>query len=127
MREAILREIERGGQVFFVHNRVQTIQHAGAAAAASWCPRRAIGVGHGQMAEDQLGAGDARVRRAARSTCWSRTTIIEIGLDIPNVNTIIINHADTFGLAQLYQLRGRVGRGDAAAYAYFLYHQGAQR
>ena len=119
LREAILREIERGGQVYFLHNRVRTIE-----VVASWLrelvPEGRFVVGHGQMPEGQLEevmtsfvAGDADVL-----VC---TTIIESGLDIPNVNTIIIHQAQRLGLAQLYQLRGRVGRSAAQAYAYLLY------
>jgi len=119
VREAILREIERGGQVYFLHNRVRTI-----GAIAGWLrrlvPEGRFLVGHGQMPESGLEdvmtkfvAGDADVL-----IC---TTIIESGLDIPNVNTIIIHEAQTLGLAQLYQLRGRVGRSAAQAYAYLLY------
>ena len=122
VREAILREIERGGQVYFVHNRVHNIELIAAQAARSWCPKRTSLIGHGQMHEDQLekvmldfADGEADVL-----VC---TTIIESGLDIPNVNTIIINNADRLGLAQLYQLRGRVGRGAARAYAYLLYEK----
>ena len=124
IREAILREIDRGGQVYFVHNRVETIQ-ALADQLQRLVPEARVVVGHGQMREDELeqvmldfSAGEAKVL-----VC---TTIIENGLDIPNVNTIIINHADNFGLAQLYQLRGRVGRCARQAYAYFLYQKGAQ-
>ena len=119
VREAVLRELERGGQVYFVHNRVQSIEGVG-----RWLrdlvPEARILVGHGQMPEDRLQkvmtafvAGDADVLLS--------TTIIESGLDIPNVNTIIVHQAQRFGLAQLYQLRGRVGRSAAQAYAYLLY------
>src|SRR5262249_27072893 len=109
IREVILREIDRGGQVFFVHNRVQTI-HAVAERLRRLVPEATFAIGHGQMSEDALeqvmldfAAGQADVL-----VC---TTIIESGLDIPNANTIVVNNADRFGLAQLYQLRGRVGRG----------------
>ena len=119
VREAILRELERGGQVYFVHNRVQSIE-AVARRLRELVPEARIAVGHGQMPEEQL----ARVmlefvkRETDVLVC---TTIIESGIDIPNVNTIIINQAERFGLAQLYQLRGRVGRGVSRAYAYLLY------
>jgi transcription-repair coupling factor (superfamily II helicase) len=117
VRQAILRELDRGGQVFFVHNRVQSIgivlhklEHL--------IPEARLGVGHGQMDEhelsrvmDQFTSGEIDILLC--------TSIIESGLDIPNANTLIVDRADTFGLAQLYQLRGRVGRGAAQAYAYF--------
>jgi len=121
VREAVMRELERGGQVYFVHNRVHNIELV-ARKLRDLVPEARILIGHGQMPEDQLeqvmldftaGAADVLV-------C---TTIIESGLDIPNVNTIIINNADRFGLAQLYQLRGRVGRGAVRAYAYLLYEK----
>ncbi len=117
VRQSILRELDRGGQVFFVHNRVQSIgiirrklEHL--------VPEARLGVGHGQMDEhelskvmDQFTAGEIDILLC--------TSIIESGLDIPNAKTLIVDRADTFGLAQLYQLRGRVGRGAAQAYAYF--------
>ena len=119
VREAIVREMERGGQVYFVHNRVQNIERI-AMRLRDLVPEAAIAVGHGQMPEEQLervmiefGAGEYDVLLC--------TTIIESGLDLPNVNTIIINNANQFGLAQLYQLRGRVGRSSNRAFAYFLY------
>ena len=108
VRDAILRELDRGGQVFFVHNRVETIE-AQTEQLRRMLPGARFVVGHGQMAEGQLesvmikfAGGEADVL-----VC---TTIIESGLDIPNANTIVIDRADTLGLAQLYQLRGRVGR-----------------
>jgi transcription-repair coupling factor (superfamily II helicase) len=116
VREAILRELDRGGQAYFVHNRVESIHHV-AARLQRLVPSARIGIGHGQLPEGHLEkimvafyAGDYDVL-----VC---TTIIESGLDIPNCNTIIIDHADQFGLAQLYQLRGRVGRSDRQAYCY---------
>ncbi len=121
VRDAILRELDRGGQVFFVHNRVETIE-AQADQLRQMLPGVRFVVGHGQMAEGALekvmiafadGAADVLV-------C---TTIIESGLDIPNANTIVIDRADTLGLAQLYQLRGRVGRSSRRAYAYLLYRR----
>jgi transcription-repair coupling factor (superfamily II helicase) len=121
VREAITRELERGGQVYFVHNRVHNIELI-ASKLREIAPEADVLIGHGQMPEEQLEhvmveftAGNADVL-----VC---TTIIESGLDIPNVNTIIINNADRFGLAQLYQLRGRVGRSAARAYAYLLYER----
>jgi transcription-repair coupling factor (superfamily II helicase) len=121
IREAILREVDRGGQVFFVHNRVQGIQVI-AQRLQKLVPEATFAVAHGQMAEDQL----EQVMLAFSSGEYQVlicTTIIENGLDIPNANTIIINNAAMFGLAQLYQLRGRVGRGSHQAYAYLLYNK----
>jgi transcription-repair coupling factor (superfamily II helicase) len=124
VREAILRELDRGGQVYVVHNRVRGIEQI-AAHIRRLVPEAKVAVAHGQMHEDQLervmldfAAGDLDVL-----VC---TTIIESGLDIPNVNTIIINRADMLGLSQLYQLRGRVGRGANRAYAYLLFDQHRQ-
>ena len=118
VREAILRELERDGQVFFLHNRVRTI-HNVAEELGKLVPEARILVGHGQMPEAEL--EDVMVTFANREAdVLVCTTIIESGLDMPNVNTIIIDRADRFGLAQLYQLRGRVGRGDHRAYAYLL-------
>jgi len=119
VREAILRELDRGGQVYFVHNRVRTIA-AMANHLARLVPEARFAVGHGQMPEDEL----ERVMLAFAQGEYDVlvcTTIIESGLDIPNVNTIVVHQAQRFGLAQLYQLRGRVGRGANRAYAYFLY------
>ncbi len=124
IREAILREIDRGGQIFFVHNRVQGIQVI-AQKLQRLIPEARIAVGHGQMAEDQL----ERVMMEFSSGEYDvlvSTTIIENGLDIPNANTIIVNNAAFFGLAQLYQLRGRVGRGTHQAYSYFLHNKDAR-
>ncbi|MEO8287904.1 MAG: transcription-repair coupling factor [Chloroflexota bacterium] len=122
VREVILRELERGGQVFFVHNRVETI-HKLLFEMELLVPEARFIVGHGQMPEDHLEKvmADFVAHRADVLLC---TTIIESGLDIPNANTLIVDHADKLGLAQLYQLRGRVGRGANRAYAYFLYHAG---
>jgi transcription-repair coupling factor (superfamily II helicase) len=119
IKEAITRELQRGGQVYYVHNRVRTIEKA-ADRVRELVPEARVTVGHGQMPEDQL----AEVMVAFESATFDVlvcTTIIESGLDIPNVNTIIVERADRFGLAQLYQLRGRVGRSGRRAYAYFLY------
>ena len=119
VREAIVREIERNGQVFFVHNRVQSIGIL-AEKLRVLVPEARIAVGHGQMHEDDLEKvmGDFAQGSIDVLLC---TTIIESGLDVPNANTLIINQADRLGLTQLYQLRGRVGRGANLAYAYFLY------
>ena len=118
IREAIERELLRGGQAFFVHNRVQSIERA-AAELAALVPNARIGIGHGQMAKRELGAvmRDFYRRRLNVLVC---TSIIENGLDIPNANTILIDRADRFGLAQLHQMRGRVGRSHRQAYAYLL-------
>jgi transcription-repair coupling factor (superfamily II helicase) len=119
VREAITRELQRGGQVFYVHNRVRTIQKA-ADRIRRLVPEARVAVGHGQMGEDELAHVMVEFESANHDVLVC-TTIIESGLDIPNVNTIIIERADRFGLAQLYQLRGRVGRSGRRAYAYFLY------
>ena len=117
--DAIRREIERGGQVYYLHNRVETIDQC-ASALVKRIPGLSVAVAHGQMGEEALGDvmhamadGDIQVL-----VC---TTIIETGLDIPNANTLIIENADRFGLSQLHQLRGRVGRSTRHAYAYFTY------
>jgi len=117
--EAITRELQRGGQVYYVHNRVRTIQKA-AERIRRLVPKARVAVGHGQMGEDEL-ANVMVDFESAKHDVLVCTTIIESGLDIPNVNTIIVERADRFGLAQLYQLRGRVGRSGRRAYAYFLY------
>jgi transcription-repair coupling factor (superfamily II helicase) len=116
--KAITYEIERGGQVFFVHNRIQTID-AVANMLKNIVPKAQFAVAHGQMKEHQLEKimDDFYHKRVEVLVA---TMIIENGLDIPNCNTIIINRADRFGLAQLYQLRGRVGRSDRQAYAYLI-------
>ncbi len=120
VRQAILRELERGGQIFFVHNRVHTID-AMRAHLNQLVPEANVDVGHGQMPENQLSEVMHRFNNGETDILLS-TTIIESGLDIPNANTLIVDRADTFGLAQLYQLRGRVGRGAARAYSYFFRH-----
>ena len=120
VRQAILRELERGGQIFFVHNRVNTID-AMKAHLNKLVPEARVDIGHGQMAEGQLASVMHRFNMGEIDILLC-TTIIESGLDIPNANTLIVDRADTFGLAQLYQLRGRVGRGAMRAYAYFFRH-----
>ncbi len=117
IQKAIWRELERGGQVFFVHNRVKTID-AMKSHLAMMVPEARIGIAHGQMAEKDL-AERMREFTAGTIDVLLSTSIIESGLDIPNANTLIVDRADMFGLAQLYQLRGRVGRGAQRAYAYF--------
>jgi transcription-repair coupling factor (superfamily II helicase) len=119
VQEAILREIDRGGQVYFVNNRVQGIETI-ANRLRRLVPEAQIGVAHGQMPEDQLERTMLAFAEGEFDVLVC-TTIIESGLDIPNANTLIINSAQRFGLAQLYQLRGRVGRSASRAYAYLLY------
>lgn len=120
VRRAILRELERGGQIFFVHNRVQTIG-AMRAHLEKLVPEARVAVAHGQMAEGMLAKQMEAFGKGEVDVLLS-TSIIESGLDIPNANTLIVDRADTFGLAQLYQLRGRVGRGAQRAYAFFFRH-----
>ncbi len=122
VRQAILRELDRGGQVFFVHNRVQNIDLI-ARRLRQLVPEARIAVAHGQMSERELERTMLAFNRGEVDVLVA-TTIIESGLDIPSANTIIIHQADRFGLAQLYQLRGRVGRGAMRAYAYLLYEKG---
>ena len=119
VREVITRELARSGQVFFLHNRVQTIEKH-AEELRKLVPEARIGVGHGQMNEHAL-ADVMRRFGDGELDVLVCTTIIESGLDIPNANTIVINDAHRLGLAQLYQLRGRVGRAGQRAYAYLLY------
>lgn len=119
IRQAILREIDRGGQVFFVHNRVNTI-YSVTEKLQQLVPEATFAVGHGQMDEHQL---EDVMLAFAEDDCdvLVSTTIIENGIDIPNANTIILDRADRFGLSQLYQLRGRVGRSSQQAYVYFFH------
>ncbi|MGO4151927.1 transcription-repair coupling factor [Cupriavidus sp. YAF13] len=120
VREAILRELKRGGQVYFLHNEVDTIENK-RAKLAELVPEARIAVAHGQMHEREL----ERVMRdfvARRDNILLCTTIIETGIDVPTANTILIHRSDKFGLAQLHQLRGRVGRSHHQAYAYMLVH-----
>jgi transcription-repair coupling factor len=120
LREAVLKEIQRGGQAYILHNRVQTIDSF-AAQLQELIPEARFGVAHGK-----LGAGDLEERILAfkkhEYDVLVSSTIIENGIDLANANTLIVNNAERFGLSQLYQLRGRVGRGKQQAYAYFLYH-----
>lgn len=121
IRDVIRRELERGGQVFVVYNRVRGIQRV-ASQIAEWVPEARIAVGHGQMGEREL----EDVMQGFIETSYDvlvSTTIIESGLDIPNANTIIMLDADRFGMSQLYQLRGRVGRSNRIAYAYLVYRK----
>ncbi len=119
VREVILRELDRGGQVFFVHNRVQSIPHY-YKMLTDLVPEARIGIGHGQMEEGKL--EEVMLKFVQREfDVLLCTTIIESGLDIQNANTLIVDDATNYGLTQLYQLRGRVGRSSNRAYAYFLY------
>ena len=119
MRDAILREVERGGQVYFLHNRVQTIDGM-ADKLRKLVPEARFGVAHGK-----LGAGDLEDRIVAfkehQFDVLVSSTIIENGIDLANANTLIVNNSERFGLAQLYQLRGRVGRGLHKGFAILLY------
>ena len=117
--DAIRREVERGGQVYYLHNRVETIDQC-ASALVRRIPGLQVAVAHGKMGEEALGEV-MRAMAAGDVQCLVCTTIIETGLDIPNANTLIIENADRFGLSQLHQLRGRVGRSTRHAYAYFTY------
>lgn len=118
IREAVLREIMRGGQVYFLHNQVETIDKV-AADLEKLVPEARITVAHGQMRERELEKvmNDFYHQRFNLLVC---TTIIETGIDVPTANTIIMDRADSLGLAQLHQLRGRVGRSHHQAYAYLL-------
>ncbi|WP_438396567.1 transcription-repair coupling factor [Caballeronia sp. DA-9] len=123
IREAMLRELKRGGQVYFLHNEVETIENRRSMLEAL-VPEARIAVAHGQMHEREL----ERVMRdfvGQRANVLLCTTIIETGIDVPSANTILIHRADKFGLAQLHQLRGRVGRSHHQAYAYLLVHDPA--
>jgi len=123
IREAILRELARGGQAFFVHNRIENIEAIGRF-LSDLIPEARIAVAHGQMRERQL--EEVMLKFVDRQfDILLTTTIVESGLDIPTANTMLINNADRFGLAELYQLRGRVGRSGEQAYAYFLVREGA--
>jgi len=118
IREAVLRELKRGGQIFFLHNEVDTIENMREKLTAL-LPEARVGVAHGQMKERELEhvMRDFYQQRFNILLC---TTIIETGIDIPNANTILMNRADKFGLAQLHQMRGRVGRSHHQAYCYLL-------
>lgn len=118
VREAVLRELKRGGQVYYLHNDVESIEKC-AADLAELVPEARIGIAHGQMRERELERvmSDFYHQRFNLLVC---TTIIETGIDVPSANTIIMDRADHLGLAQLHQLRGRVGRSHHQAYAYLL-------
>ena len=118
IREAVLRELSRGGQVYFIHNRVQDILDV-KKRLVDLVPEAKVEVGHGQMEEGKL--EEVMIRFVNREfNVFLSTTIVESGLDIPSANTMVVNRADTFGLAQLYQLRGRIGRSNLRAYAYLM-------
>jgi transcription-repair coupling factor (superfamily II helicase) len=119
VQKAIVQELDRGGQVYYLHNRIESI-YGVARALEQLVPKARIAVGHGQMGESDLEPIMSRFIEGEIDVLVA-TTIIENGIDIPNVNTIIVHDADKFGLAQLYQLRGRVGRSNHQAYAYLLY------
>ncbi|QCT00771.1 transcription-repair coupling factor [Paenibacillus algicola] len=121
VREAIERELARGGQVYYLYNRVQGIQEM-AAQISELVPEAKVGVGHGQMSETELEKTILDFLDGEYDVLVS-TSIIETGVDIPNVNTLIVHDADKMGLSQLYQLRGRVGRSNRIAYAYFTYQR----
>ena len=121
VREAIERELARGGQVYYLYNRVQGIQEM-AAEISDLVPEARVGVGHGQMTETELEKTILDFLDGEYDVLVS-TSIIETGVDIPNVNTLIVHDADKMGLSQLYQLRGRVGRSNRIAYAYFTYQR----
>jgi transcription-repair coupling factor (superfamily II helicase) len=118
LKEAFQREISRGGQIYFLHNQVESIERM-ARTLSELMPEARIRVGHGQMPERELEQVMLDFQRQ-RFNVLLCTTIIESGIDIPNANTIIIDRADRFGLAQLHQLRGRVGRSHHRAYAYLV-------
>ena len=118
MTEAIRRELARGGQVFFVHNRVQSIE-ARAAWIRSLVPEARVIIGHGQMSPERLEQVMLEFTNGLHNVLLA-TTIIESGIDIPTANTMLIDQAENFGLAQLYQLRGRVGRSKERGYCYLL-------
>jgi len=124
VRQAVLRELERNGQVFFVHNRVQSIALA-ASKLQALVPQARIAIAHGQMPEEELEKVMTEFIAGSHDVLVT-TTIIQLGLDMPNVNKLIVDQAEKFGLAQLYQIRGRVGRGINQAYAYFLFDKGKQ-
>lgn len=118
IQNAIMRELSRGGQGFYIHNRVESI-YGRADAIQKLIPSARIGIVHGQMDSDDVDATFHRFKQGEIDILFA-TTIVESGIDVPNSNTILIDRADTYGLADLYQLRGRVGRWNRSAYAYFL-------
>src|SRR5260370_15626864 len=123
VKRAIERESARDGQGFFLHNRVETIDET-AERLRALCPGVRFSVAHGQMGEGELESAMMEYLRGGADVLVC-TSIIESGIDIPQANTLIVENADTFGLAQLYQIRGRVGRSRERAYAYLLYDSAA--
>src|SRR5205807_3833712 len=123
VRQALQREHSRGGQAFFLHNRVETIDET-AERLRGLCPELRFEVAHGQLDEKTLERRMMEFLRGDADVLVS-TSIIESGIDIPQANTLIVERADTFGLAQLYQIRGRVGRSRERAFAYLLYPSAA--
>src|SRR5579875_675771 len=123
IKEALEREAARGGQSFYLHNRVETIEEA-AQTIRSLCPQLKVAVAHGQMDEHRLEEVMLSFLRGEADVLVC-TSIIESGLDVPRANTLIVEEAERFGLAQLYQIRGRVGRRQERAYAYLLYNSAA--
>ncbi len=119
IRQAILREIARGGQVFFLHNRIEDIEDVGERLKKALPEKIRFGIGHGQMRPHELESVMSDFLKG-KIDCLISTMIIESGIDIPNANTIIVNKAHTFGLSDMHQLRGRVGRFNRKAYAYFM-------
>ena len=122
LAEAIRKELARGGQVYYLHNRVDNIE-ATAARVQQMAPRARVGIAHGKMTEDELNPRLAETAQRGNWTCWCAPPLIETGIDVRNCNTLIIEDADRMGLAQLYQLRGRVGRSGRKAYAYFTFRR----
>ena len=122
VREAVLRELDRGGQIYYLHNRIRNLASVGNS-LKSLVPEASVGMAHGRMPEEQLEKVMDSFTKGEFNVL-ACTTIIESGLDLPGVNTLIVDRADTLGLAQLYQLRGRIGRGNQRAYAYFLIPRG---
>ncbi|MBO4406354.1 MAG: transcription-repair coupling factor, partial [Clostridia bacterium] len=122
LRDAIAKELARGGQVYYLHNRVETITRTASKLQQAF-PEAQIAVGHGQMKPEEL-SDVMRAVTEGEVQILVCTTIIETGVDIPNVNTLIVEDADRMGLAQLHQIRGRVGRSNRRAYAYLTYHRG---
>ncbi len=124
LAQAIERELRRGGQVYYMHNNVDNIMHV-AAKIKEWVPEARVGIAHGKMSEDELSDIWAELMEGTIDVLVC-TTIIETGVDVPNVNTLIIEHADRYGLSQLHQIRGRIGRSSRRAVAYFTYSGGRE-